>query len=87
MVPVSRQMTDMTLVDIVREKVERGLLPHENPGGAVRTVGSGQPCSACELQIVPAETQLAFELPSHGAFRFHFGCWGLWLATLIQLGA
>jgi hypothetical protein len=77
MAPVLRQFTDMTLVDIVREKVERGLLPLENPSGAVRTGGRGQPCSACELTIVPADTQLAFELPNRGVFRFHFGCWVL----------
>ncbi len=86
-VPLSRQFTDMMLIDIVREKVERGLLPHETPSGAVRTGGNGQPCSACELTIVPADTQLAFELPNRGVFRFHFGCWVLWLATLVQLGA
>jgi len=78
----------MTLVDIVRDKVQSGLLPRENPKGAVRTSGSGQCCSACELAIGPAETQLAFDLPNRGgAFRFHVACWAVWLATLVSLGA
>jgi hypothetical protein len=48
--------------------------------------GSGQCCSACELAIVPVETQLAFDLPDRGAFRFHVACWAVWLATLVSLG-
>jgi hypothetical protein len=77
----------MTLADIVRDKVERGLLPRHNPGGAVGTAGSGEPCSACELAIVPADTELAFELPNHDVLRFHFACCTVWLATLARLGA
>jgi hypothetical protein len=76
----------MTLADIVRDKVQSGVLPRENPRGAVRMNGSGQCCSACELAIVPAETQLAFDLPDRGAFRFHVACWAVWLATLVSLG-
>jgi len=77
-------MSDMTLADIVRDKLERGLLPRQRTRGVVRSEGTGELCSVCELPIVASETRLTIEVLERPGFQFHYGCWDVWLACIAQ---
>jgi hypothetical protein len=76
----------ITLAQLVRTKLDGGELPPEKPAKVVRTYGAGEPCSACDLPILPAQTKMEFETSSQEPVRLHFACWSFWLTALIRRG-
>ena len=76
----------MRLAQMVRSKLDGGVLPPHKPAKAIRTYGAGEPCSACDLPILPAQTKMELEVPDHEPVRLHFACWSFWLTALIRRG-
>ena len=67
------------MVEVIREKVDAGLLPQGNPLKLWAGVGSGNPCSACDTPILQSQTE--YELlywDDRAPVRFHIGCHGIW---------
>ena len=73
--------------EVIREKLDAGTLPHDEPVRFLPGIGSGEPCSACGHPILQAQT--AFE-PQWDDDRpivvFHIGCFGLWQVERRRLG-
>ena len=84
---VGRRVVWKSLADIVRAKVERGVLPLETPPKLWVGIGRGEVCTACEKPILPAQSEYEVE---HGdgraPIRLHIGCHGLWQAELRRRG-
>jgi hypothetical protein len=64
---------------IVREKLEVGTLPYDNPATLMAGIGSGRACSVCGHPIRPSQTEIR---PRYNENRpllvFHIVCHGLW---------
>ena len=76
----------MGIADRIRLKLDVRLLPHRRPEKLYGGHGHGQPCSACDEPIFPAQIQYECDVLDHGTFRFHVGCLGLWEAELWKRG-
>jgi hypothetical protein len=75
------------LGDVIRDKLDAGLLPRQPAQTASRAYGDGQPCSACGVTILPVQAK--YELDLHDGsttYRFHLGCYGLWQAECRRRG-
>jgi hypothetical protein len=65
--------------EIVRQKIDAGLLPVERPPKIWAAFGHGGPCSGCGATITAAQTSYGFE-DAGKSYRLHLGCFGLWEA-------
>ena len=67
--------------EMVREKLDAGMLPRADPPKLWMSAGSGKPCAACDRPILA--TQAEYE-PHYDdgltLVRLHKGCHGLWEA-------
>ena len=79
------------LGDLIRQKLDEGLLPRQLSRTPSRGYGADRPCSACGLTILP--TQVQYELESHGGarnrgstYRLHLGCYAGWEVECRQQG-
>ena len=70
----------------IRLGLDTGRLPTSKPDKLFGGHGNGEPCSACDEPIFPAQVQYEFDVPDLGTFRFHIGCLGLWEAELLRRG-
>ena len=72
--------------EVIREKLDAGTLPHDEPVRFLPGIGTGTACSACGQPILRAQT--AFE-PQWNDDRpivvFHIECFGLWQAERHRL--
>ena len=68
-----------SLADLVREKVDAGVLPLEAPAKIWICLGSGRLCAACGQSILFTEYEPLYN-DNRAAIRFHAGCLGLWEA-------
>jgi len=76
-----------SLAEIVRGKVELGVLPLETPPKLWVGIGCGETCTACEKPILPAQSEYEVEYgDGRPAIRLHIGCHGLWQAELRRRG-
>jgi len=74
--------------EVVREKLEAGTLPHDDPDRLWPRNGSGKACSACGHPILPAQTEFEPEWDDNRPIVvFHIGCLGLWQAERRRVGA
>ena len=73
------------LVEIIRDKFDAGLLTQGERAKAWAGPGRGQPCSACDAPILPAQTEYEFD-GTGPVYRFHVGCNGLWEAERRRRG-
>jgi hypothetical protein len=73
------------MADVVRDKLDAGTLPLNDPVKLWAGQGSGRLCALCEQPILKSqaeyEPQYDDGLP---AVRFHRGCHGLWEAERQQ---
>jgi hypothetical protein len=74
-----------TLAEIVRQKLDDGRLPTSHPLKIWAGPGRGQPCTACDQPIGPAQVEYEFETGEQ-VCRFHVGCHGLWEAERRRRG-
>jgi hypothetical protein len=74
-----------SLVEIIANKLDSGVLPKEPPAKVYAGLGAGAPCSACEDPILPTLVQYEFTVDQR-TFRLHFGCFSLWEAECRRRG-
>jgi len=76
-----------SLAEIVRDKVDSGVLPLDAPVKLWAGLGSGQRCSVCEQPILAAQAEYEPQYDDGRAvIRFHAGCHGLWEAERRRRG-
>ena len=63
--------------EIVRQKIDAGLLPLDRPSKVWTAFGRGGPCSGCGATITAAQTAYEFE-DAGKSYRLHLGCFGVW---------
>lgn len=68
------------LADVVRDKLDAGTLPYDDPVKLCAGQGSGQPCAVCEQPILRAEVEYEPQYDGRPAIHLHTGCHGLWEA-------
>jgi hypothetical protein len=66
------------LRSVVRERIERGILPRDKCQITWFGRGSGQSCVVCDAVIEPAEIEVECEHPRGDLLRFHQACFGIW---------
>jgi hypothetical protein len=67
------------LTEMVREKLDAGALPLDQPLKVWVGIGTRELCAVCEKSILRAQTQYEAEYyDERPPFRFHIGCYGLW---------
>jgi hypothetical protein len=63
--------------EIVRQRIDAGLLPLDRPPKVSTAFGRGGPCSGCGATITAAQT--AYEFENAGKrYSLHLGCFGRW---------
>jgi hypothetical protein len=63
---------------VVRDRIERGVLPREKCQVTWFGRGSGQRCAVCDLVIAPADIECECEHPRGEIIRFHQTCFAVW---------
>jgi len=75
-----------SLADLVREKVDAGVLPLEAPPAKVWICpGSGRLCAVCGQSILFTEYEPLYN-DNRAAIRFHAGCHRVWEAERRRRG-
>lgn len=80
-------MEEITLRLRVRQLVETGEVPCEEPGTTWAGRGTGTHCAACGKPITPAEVEFEAELPSGATLRLHRLCHDVWREECASLSA
>jgi hypothetical protein len=75
----------LTLAEIIRQKIDDGRLPEHSSMKTWAGYGRGNPCSACEQPIAPAQTEYEVDAGDH-TYWLHIGCYGLWEAERRRRG-
>jgi hypothetical protein len=78
-----------SLAEMVRERLDAGILPFDIPVKLWAGMGSGQPCTACEQPILKAQVEYELQYDAaddHAPIRLHAGCHGLWEAERRRRG-
>lgn len=72
-------MEEATLRRSVRQKIEDGMLPRQDPARTWAGPGLGQPCVVCEEPIARTETEYELQFaPDLRSLRFHRLCQAAW---------
>jgi len=66
------------LSEIVRAKLNAGILPLEDPVRRWAGFGSGKQCSLCEQPIQPSHTEYELRFENREALQFHVVCHDVW---------
>lgn len=74
-----------SLADKVRRRLDAGELPREHSDNVAAGNGNGETCSGCNEIISHAHVMNEMD-ESEQTYRFHTGCYGLWLGELIRRG-
>ena len=80
-------MEEITLRLRVRQLVETGEVPCEEPGKIWAGRGNGTHCAACGKPITPLEIEFEAELPSGTTLRLHRRCHDVWREECESLSA
>ena len=67
-----------SLPEVIRHKLDTGVLPARGPVEVRLGYGHGKPCSACERRILHSQPEYEVEDRTGFTVRFHLGCFGLW---------
>lgn len=70
------------LGDMIRAKIDLGVLPLERPEKLFAGYGEGEPCAACGAPILRDQVEWSIRMRDRVTHRFHIGCHGLWEAEL-----
>jgi hypothetical protein len=82
------QDRSISLAELIRDKIDAGVLPRLLPEKMWTRYGRGDPCDGCAQPIHPAQVEYEFSMhpDSDLVFQLHIGCIGLWLAELRRRG-
>ena len=80
-------MEEITLRLRVRQLVESGEVPCEEPGKTWAGRGTGTHCAACGEPIMPSAVEFEAELSSGATLRLHRLCHDMWREECQQLSA
>jgi hypothetical protein len=70
-----------SLAAMVREKLDTGLLPHDQPRKLWAGDGTGKTCTACERPILSSQREYEVQYDDDRPdIRFHAACHGAWEA-------
>jgi len=73
---------DGRVAEMIRHKLDAGILPAEAAALVWSGHGTGQPCVVCDQPIVGAQTEYEAQYDDRPAIRFHFRCHRLWREEL-----
>ena len=74
-----------SLIDRIREQLDMGALPREQPKTVSGGYGMGDACNGCGEPIRRAQGVYEFDITGQ-TYRLHSGCYGLWQGELIRRG-
>ena len=77
-------MPERSLADRVRDRINTGLLPTDNPLRTWTGDGSGRLCDACDIPILAAQIEYELEMDDGVVYPLHIGCHGLWLIEMAR---
>jgi len=77
--------SNFEIVDKVRRRINAGELPREHPPEITGGNGNGDPCCVCDELIWRAQFMNQLDVHEQ-TYRFHAGCYGLWVTELINQG-
>ena len=72
------------LAEVIRTKIEMGLLPDKAPEKLIGEHGDGSTCSVCDAPIFDSEVQWRFVARDKIQYRFHVGCHIRWEAECLK---
>ena len=81
----SMESNNVSIADKVRRRLDAGELPHEHPQKIWAGFGNHETCCVCDERIWPAQVANLIDSIER-TYRFHAGCYGLWLGELIRRG-
>jgi hypothetical protein len=78
----------LSLAELIRNKLDAGLLPRILPDKMLTGYGDSGPCDGCDQPIYPPQVEYKFAIHQESGrlFRLHIGCVGMWLAELRRRG-
>jgi hypothetical protein len=76
--------SDGGVPDIIREKMNRGVLPAERPLKLWVGRGNGRACDACGLRIGSTQMKHEFDFANGRTVRFHEACTAMWRRVAIS---
>ena len=80
-------MATTSAAEMIRIKLDNGMLPKDAPPKLWAGTGSGKACSACEELIAPAQHEYELQYDdARASIRFHLRCHGLWEAERRRRG-
>jgi hypothetical protein len=68
--------------EIIRAKLDTGLLPVDHPATLRIGDGSGEACAVCEQPVLTAQSQYEAQYHDRPTIRFHARCHFWWRAEL-----
>ena len=74
------------LAEMVRDKVDGGVLPLEEPVKLWAGKGRDAPCTACDDPILRAQVEYEPQYDGRSPIRLHRACHGLWEAERRRRG-
>ena len=74
------------LTDLIRQKLDDGTLPRDEPAKAWEAYGSLLPCDACGTRVLRRQIEYSFTIGSK-FFRFHAPCYEVWGTERRRQGA
>jgi len=67
-----------SLSEMVRAKLNAGILPLEDPVRTWASFGTGKQCAVCEQPIQSSQTEYELRYDDREPLRFHVVCHGSW---------
>jgi hypothetical protein len=74
-----------SVIETIRDKLARGLLPTELPLNLWVSRGKGRACDGCGLPIGPPRIEHEFDFANGRIVRFHEACTVTWRRLVISL--
>jgi len=78
---------DAIVGEIVRRKLDAGILPNEVPSLVWSGYGTGHSCIVCEQPILQDHTEYEAQYDDRPVIRFHIGCHGVWREEVQRRGS
>ena len=84
--PNGGSIVDATIAEMVRDKLDTGVLPLEVPARIWAGQGTGLACEVCEQPILETEIEYEAQYEEHHAIRLHSRCHTVWRQEVRRRG-